>query len=105
MSFLFQNIKKLGYLYLIFFVISCKGPEELDLTNIENEVPIYHYKLQNGIQFVSGFIAGITSSIITNPFDILRTNIQIQNNISEFIIGKNVGTSGKMIYDLSGNRR
>ena len=24
---------------------------------------------------------------------------QIQNNISEFIIGKNVGTSGKMIYE------
>ena len=38
MSFLFQNIKKLGYLYLIFFVISCKGPEELDLTNIENQI-------------------------------------------------------------------
>ena len=97
MSFLFQNIKKLGYLYLIFFVISCKGPEELDLTNIENQIINFNEYSIEDVNFPTINITTDGKDIVDEPKINASLLVIEDNNQNNYNIGIELrGSSSQM---------
>ena len=61
-------------------------PTDID-RNIDNDIPHHYYNNEKGegkegrrrgVQFIAGFIAGVTSSVFSNPFDVVKTRLQTQ---------------------------
>ena len=68
MNFSHQISKYLYFTSIFFLAIGCNGPEDLDLTNIENEVITFYDDLDDEIIFPSMYITTFNNQeIVDDP--------------------------------------
>lgn len=104
MNFSHQISKYLYFTSIFFFVIGCNGPEDLDLTNIENEVITFYDDVDYEIIFPSMYIATLNNQeIVDDPkidaeLSVVEEQTQLKYNIGIEIRGSSSQMFPKKSY-------
>jgi len=99
-SYLFNNYKLYTYTIVLFFAISCQGPEELDLTNIENGVINFYDDIDDSSNAGNENLFP-TMKISTNNFQEIIDDPKI--NADLLVIEDNVEKNYKIGIEIRGS--